>query len=183
MTVVGWRARRVLLIGQAPGPSGPPPGRPLVGGKSGTFLQQLCGCATLKEYIKRYETRNVLDKYPGRAADENGDLFPVKEARAAAERITPSLKGRRVIFVGAKVMAVFGHAKWLPAFQWTLERHDPVEGALIEPFYEWAWSPHPSPINRVWNIPENVERAKAFFRAVSLSQDAAEAGEKERALG
>mgnify|MGYP001563845977 CR=1 FL=1 len=161
-----WRARRILLIGQAPGPTGPPPGRPLVGGKSGTFLQDLAGCPTLREYIKQFETRNVLDKYPGRSADGKGDRFPIREARAAAEAMTPTLKGRRVIFVGHAVMAVFGHAKWLSAFEWRVERHDPVEDALIEPLYDWAWVPHPSPVNRVWNYPETVEKAKAFFRQV-----------------
>lgn len=172
MTESGWRARRVILIGQAPGPTGPPPGRPLVGGKSGTFLQSLCGCATLSEYVKRYETWNVLDKYPGRSADGKGDLFPMREARAAADEIRDELKGRMVIFVGHKVVEVFRHLKWLPAFEWFLERHDPPgEHAMIEPFYTWAWCPHPSPVNRFWNYQENVEKAKAFFLKVKIAQD------------
>lgn len=158
-----------LLIGQAPGPTGPPPGRPLVGGRSGTFLQNLTGLS-LKHYLWRCETRNLLSAYPGRTPDGKGDRFPVREARAAADAMAPSLKGRRVIFVGAAVMAAFGHNKWLPAFEWHVERHDPVDHAMIEPLYDWAWLPHPSPVNRFWNAPENVELARSFFHA-SLSGD------------
>lgn len=129
--------------------------RPLVGGRSGRFLQELSGCATLGHYVRTFTTLNLLDYFPGK--DGKGDRFPMMEARIEARKLTPLLQGRSVIFVGMQVAEAFG--------------------AIAAKFYEWrlypsVWSidgfqgapiPHPSGINHHWNDKENVERAKQFF--------------------
>lgn len=153
--VLNWRMARVLLVGQAPGRSGPPPGRALVGGASGTFLQKIAGFqGDLKGYLKHFETTNLLDKYPGRAAGAKGDLFPKDEARRRAEQIEPTFRGRRVIFVGYNVAHAFGHD--LSIFQW-------FSWLAPDLAYRYAVIPHPSKVNHFWNDKANVRRAVRFF--------------------
>lgn len=156
MTLSDWRRSRIILIGQAPGPTGPPPGRPLVGGRSGTFMQSLTGCQTLKDYIKHFETMNVLDWYPGRAPGGKGDRFPMTEARVAARDKLPQLLGRKVVFCGSGVAEAFDAVEPIAPFTWMMRLHAAAS-------FQWAMVPHPSPVNRFWNDPANVARAKQFF--------------------
>lgn len=155
LTADSWRRARVLLIGQAPGRAGPPPGRALVGGRSGTFLQNIAGFhGDLKGYIKNCETTNVLKVYPGRVVGGKGDLFPMDQARAAAAEMLPTLVGRRVVMVGYGVADAFRVERSL--FQWFIKLGD------FGHFY-YAVVPHPSPVNAFWNDRDNVARARLFF--------------------
>jgi uracil-DNA glycosylase len=165
MSVASWRASRVVLIGQAPGPTGPPPGRPLVGGKSGAFLQSLTGCATLRDYLRHFETTNLLDRYPGRAG-KNGDRFPMVEARLAAREKLATLDRRTVIFVGLTVAEAFDWVPPVRPFDWRLFT---VPGALG---FKAAAIPHPSGIVPFWNDPANVERGRRFFDELLRRQSA-----------
>lgn len=123
--------------------------RPLIGGKSGYFLQQLCGM-TLLQYVRAFETVNLIDVWPGPAP--KGDLFPPAEAKASAERKAASWSGRRVILLGKNVARAFGHHK-TPPMTWA----DDPRGFRV------AVMPHPSGVNLFWNAPANREAARVFL--------------------
>lgn len=157
----GWRARRVVLIGQAPGPTGPPPGRPLVGGRTGRMMQRITGCEKLKDYIRFFETMNVLDRYPGRNPSGKGDRFPADEARLAAIAKLPRLAGRTVVFCGLKVAEAFGFPAPLYEMNVFIGRVD-----KMPILFSASVIPHPSPIVTYWNDPANLARAQEFFRTL-----------------
>jgi uracil-DNA glycosylase len=150
---------RVVLIGQAPSSAMPKDARPLVGGLSGTFIQGLTGCMTLREYVRRYVTLNLLEYYPGK--NGKGDKFPPMEARLSAIELTPKLVGRKVVFVGLSVAEAFGLISPINFFEW---RRCP--SAWDVPWFQGAAIPHPSGINRFWNYPANMEKAERFFGAL-----------------
>jgi len=108
---------------------------------------------TKKAYLVRFERANLLDAWPGKGG--KGDAFPRAEARAAAAKMEPLLRGRTVVFVGASVARAFG---------------------VKIPFYlQWAswnegWAavlPHPSGINRWYNEPANALCAERFMRRLA----------------
>lgn len=158
------RPEKIVLVGQAPGPTGPPPGRPLVGGRTGERLRDLTGCS-LRRYLWNFETLNVLDRYPGRDG-EKGDRFPMPEARAAAVALLPRLAGRKIVLVGRKTAEAFG-IEGVEFFSWMGYAPE------IETLFEFAVVPHPSPVNLFWNDPTNVERAKRFFDELLASRSRA----------
>lgn len=162
MSAADWRASRILLIGQAPGPTGPPPGRPLVGGKTGTRLQALAGCETVRDYLRSFDTVNLISTYPGRAPGGKGDSFPMAEARIVATAMKRFIRGRRVVFVGGKVMEAFGVDSAPFLWQTYVDEYAP------EVSFEWAMIPHPSPVNRFWNSQANWDRARSFFAAARI---------------
>lgn len=116
-------------------------------------MQQLTGCASLKDYIKHFETRNLLDYYPGR--DGKGDRFPMVEARERAAAMLPELNDRKVIFVGSAVGDAFGWPWGI--FDYVADRN--LAGVVIH----GAVIPHPSPVNRYWNDQANWTRGRLFF--------------------
>ncbi len=146
---MSWRENRILLVGQAPSASMKRGDRPLIGGKSGFFLQQLCGM-TLRQYVKTFETLNLLSEYPGK--DGKGDRFPMKEARISAALYATGWSGRRVIFMGKNVARAFGKDK-MPPMEWVSDERG----------FRYAIMPHPSGVNRWWNSKANMATAKAFL--------------------
>jgi uracil-DNA glycosylase len=162
---------RILIIGEAPSPSGPA-GEPL-SGKCGGRLAALCGLS-LPEFLETFERTNLFAEPAGRAG--KGSAFPpLREARARAETLRAGFPGRRVVFLGKRVARAFGIRPCrtpvrMPActmpFRWVGNLHG-------WPPQEWtgkawvpaglAWCPHPSGVNRFWNEPENVERARRFW--------------------
>src|SRR3990172_5633772 len=142
---------RVILIGQAPSRDGDPE-RPLLGnpGHEG-LLYRLSGAATRDQFEAIFEARNLLAAWPG-SSKSKGDRFPIKDARAAAERMLPELAGRRVVLLGVGVAKAFGFKPDTPRLTW-IER-DGVTFAL---------SPHPSLVNLWWNDNRNRAEAARFF--------------------
>jgi uracil-DNA glycosylase len=138
---------KVLLVGEAPSPDG----ASSFEGRSGRRLADLAGL-THAEFCERFERTNLLDAFPGRSG--KGSSFPVAEARAAAARLEPLLKGRRTVFVSFRLASLFDLPadpfRWLAAF-----------GGFA------AVSPHPSGVNRWWNEPGNAEDARAFFSSLA----------------
>src|SRR5712691_1480211 len=135
--------RRTILIGQAPARRAGPP----LAGRIGARLASLAELSPA-EYLAAFERRNVLERWPGK--DGKGDRFPPALARSAAARMTPSLRRRRVIFLGRATARAFGFGEDL--FAW-------------KNFcgFEAAAFPHPSGVNRWWNDPPNVARAADFL--------------------
>jgi uracil-DNA glycosylase len=141
---------KTLLVGQAPSGHPSDPDVPL-GGRCGARLADLCGLS-LEAYLDRFERTNLLPVFPGK--NGKGDSFPLAPARAAAAKIVKAHDGMgcRIIFLTSVASAI------LPALSW---------GSSLKfkrycgSFY--AWCPHPSGVNRWWNDPANVERARAFW--------------------
>lgn len=142
------RRARVILIGQAPNRIGRAD-RPLLGGRSGEFLQGLAGM-TIWQYARAFERRNLLAEFPGSAA--HGDAFPRAEARDAADAMVASLIGRRAIMVGRSVAWAFRAAN-IEFYRWSSD----VRG------FDFAVIPHPSGINMHWNKPGAKAEAIGFF--------------------
>lgn len=150
---------RVILCGQAPGKGGDPR-RPLVGGITGHRLRQLSGLSQ-DDYIAAFDRCNVIDYWPGYARPK-GDEFPMKIAREAAAKKQMAWNGRRVVFVGIAVAEAFRVDPKIPLFTWKT-RTVQVPADLV---FEFAVMPHASPINRFWNDPANVARARGFFESL-----------------
>ena len=149
---------RIILVGQAPSRNGDPK-TPLIGGRSGFFLQQLCGMSLL-QYVRSFETVNVVEAWPGYSSSK-GDLFPADEAKVKAEAKAASWHGRRVILLGKNVARAFGHNK-TPLMTWTTDSRG----------FEVAVVPHPSGVSRWWNDPTNTERARAFLQSLQGERSA-----------
>jgi hypothetical protein len=149
------RPGRPLLVGQAPGPR--TEGWPALLGDSGDRIARLAGVGSpdgvrpAAPLISLCERVNILDRWPGASA-AGGDLFPVAEARAAAERILAEVRrgghqDRFVVLVGSGVCAAFGFRG--DPYDWV-----PATYCMGAP--EWvtttvATLPHPSGKNRHWN--------------------------------
>lgn len=158
---------RPLLIGQAP--SRTATGRAFDGPNgSGARLSRLLG----RPLLDAVDAINLLDRWPGKKG--KGDAFPAGTARRAALRLAPSLRndvrrgrGRAVIFVGRGVAAAFGESTRCNAtgrlycLGWHWSEHG----------FRYAILPHPSAVNRWWNDPKNVARARRFLRAAVAGKD------------
>ncbi len=150
---------KVIFIGQAAARSN-------VGGRafdestaSGKRLMSLAG----SESILQHEFVNLLEYYPGRedTCHPKGDAFPMDEARTAADRLTPSLIGRRIVMVGDNVARAFGVTKY-PWCIWMASDAFPET--------EFAVLPHPSGVNMWYNDRDNLKRAKKFLRGLCCSK-------------
>lgn len=143
---------RVVIIGQAPSRLSDP-SEPL-SGNSGRRLASLAGLS-LPEFLDRFERRNLLDAWPGKAG--KGDAFVrAGEARALAESLRAGLATRRVVLLGTAVARAFG-----------------FPGAPFEfrPYWEgsFATCPHPSGTNRWWNDRAKVWAAREFWTTLAAS--------------
>jgi uracil-DNA glycosylase len=144
--MAGDEVTRPLIIGEAP--SRTAGAARALDGRSGERLARLLGVG-LDQLLERFETANLLERWPG-PAGRKGAAFPARMAREAAERVR--LRGS-VLLAGRRVAAAFRLSA--PYFEWATLR-----GARV------AVIPHPSGVNRWWNDPANRERAAAFLREV-----------------
>lgn len=141
----------MTFVGQAPSSSTERADMALVG-ESGARLARWAGLSP-GEFHARATCVNVLARWPGAAA--HGDLFPLDEARVAALQLAPSLDGRRVVFCGTLVAAAF-RVQNPGFFAWRTCGYGPFE-------FEAATIPHPSGVNRYWNLPAHVAAAERFL--------------------
>ncbi len=139
---------RPLIVAQAPS-SGSDPKEPL-SGASGRRLALLCG-VDHAAFLAAFERRNLIDHYPGKLG--KGDAFDKVAARFAACNLTARLGQRRTVLLGGNVARAFHFDH--PVLTWVDEVGD---DALV------ALCPHPSGVNRWWNDPRNVRRARRFWR-------------------
>jgi len=136
------------VFGEAPGPT---PGAPLAQARK--RIGELIGL-TPDEMAERFEWRNLLDEWPGYGPG-GGSAFPKNAARHRARyelvhhRPLTMTTNRRFIYLGKRVAEAFHFDE-----QWLTWRNDQ------------AICPHPSGLNRWWNEPANLERAREFWRAL-----------------
>lgn len=147
------RYPNVAMIGAAPGrhPRHDPERHalfPVPERSTGHRLYEMTGLEMM-QYISIYR-RNVIAKYPGSTA--SGDRFPIKLARAGAERLLPELYDTNALLVGAGTAKAFG-----------FKDYDPLVWNEGETF-RWAVLPHPSGRNRWYNEGDNRAKAATFMK-------------------
>jgi len=130
-------SRKVIIVGLAPGKSSDEALHPR--GMTGKRLADLCGLSD-DEYLDRFTLMNLHPK-----ADSGRD-------QEAAKNILPVLRGRRVVCLGRRVSDSLG----TEMFKWGVSRGGFVGSSM----------PHPSGLNRWWNNPRNVTRARKFARSL-----------------
>jgi len=138
-----------ILVGQAPNAEG---GGPPLTGRGGRRIAEFAGLSW-EQYLAAFDRINLLDSFPGK--DGKGDAFPAEEGRRAAERLAPSLAGRRVVLLGKAVACAFGIGS-----ERYFERGD-LNGMDV------SVAPHPSGLSTWWNDPGNREAARTFFSALA----------------
>lgn len=143
----------IVIIGQAPNRSND--WRHPLEGRVGLRLCQLFGCSTA-DYLSHTQRRNVLLRWPGKSG--KGDHFPHTVAMRRAKRMKRSLGGRHVLFVGIATARVFGITS--EPFHWQVH-----SARKYRPGMFWAAVvPHPSGINKWWNLLRNQQHAAIFMR-------------------
>lgn len=156
-----------VLIGQAPGPNTDPelPLFPLPKTSGGGRLFSLTGLSQ-SDYIRLTHRLNLLNYFPG--SNKQGDKFPMREARAAAEAVRWFLADRVVIFAGRNVAEAFGYGSEYEFLTWYETERRRFHGA-----FRFAIVPHPSGRNHWYNREENRVRSAVFwegFRTMVLNQ-------------
>lgn len=152
--------RRVLLIGQAPGPNTDPtlPLYPTSRASTGGRLLELMGIDR-EEYVHHFDRVNLLNKFPGR--NKRDDKFPMAHAKIAASAVKPLLHGRSVVMIGRNVAE---------AFQLEVDFHEWMELPLNEGgLCQVAVVPHPSGRNHWYNVEANRKVARKFWRGLIKS--------------
>jgi uracil-DNA glycosylase len=144
--------RRLVIVGEAPGPSssGPPDGQ---------TWRRIARLAGVDDVAEIGVAANLLGFFPGPSA--KGALAPRAAMRAAAAAF-PLRRYSRALFLGWRVADAFCAAR----FGFPTARRVPLwwNGATSVPF---AVLPHPSGVNHWWNDPKNRRRAARFLRAVA----------------
>ena len=139
-----------LIIGEGPSKYGDP-SRP-IGGRIGRRLAALSGVDSAT-FAQQFSKMNLLDTWPGQSG--KGSKFDAARARESAQRSGRRLRrGRIVILLGKRVAEAFG----------------------IEPVYFDRQSlrdadafvvPHPSGVNRWYNVSSNRRKMRAFMMRVA----------------
>lgn len=142
-----------MLLGQAPGPG---KNRRAFDGASGRRLAKMLGLG-LGELLSAVEPVNLIGRFPGGRASGKGDAFPMDQARRAAKRLRPRLRGRLVLMAGRAVARAFGVRA---------EFFELVDTGLG---FDAVVVPHPSGVSHWWNRKENRRRAKRAFRKLLSS--------------
>lgn len=123
-------------------------------------LASLCGVG-LEEFLKVFELRNVLGFWPGRNAYGKGDAFPLREARAAAQKMRFE-QGQEVVLLGRRVAQAF---------------HLPQDLEYFASSGRFTLAPHPSKVSRWWNVMSNRIRARQFWRMIHARAQQEDQGE------
>jgi uracil-DNA glycosylase len=154
-------ARRIALIGQAPGPNNGR--RRAFEGPCELRLAGLLG-VSVEELRSRLRMTNLLDEFPGDAGRHRGkgDVFPLAVAREAARR--KPLVGMSIL-AGRNVATAYGirnalYFRWVTV-GWSRDT-SPVLVCVI---------PHPSGVNRWWQERANRLRARSFLRRHLFGSD------------
>lgn len=147
-----------LLIGQAPGKKTDPE-RPLNSDTDSGYRLRRYARLSRCEYDELFDKINLINEFPGKDPACKGDIFPLSEATEMANRIRPTLAGRRVVFVGRHVARAFGHFKT----------------KFFVPFQEHGYwctiVPHPSGTNIMLNDPFVQDRVGEVLQNALQSEN------------
>ncbi len=112
-----------------------------------------------------HDFMNVFDHWPGKGI--GGDRFPMQAAKDRVPYLIENLRDRLVVFLGHNVAGAFG-AKGFKYLQWYEIRNPKDVHDVIVP--RMVVLPHPSGVNRYWNIPSN-RAVVAKFLAQTIRQE------------
>lgn len=154
---------RILFVGQSP--SRTSDGQSPFTGKCGKFLAELMGL-TQEEMLCTHDFLNVLDRWPGPSI--KGDRFPIPEARIAAKKKLEQMRGRAVVLLGHNVARAFDCKKFR-YFEFYEIRNPEHWSEVVVPLMTVV--PHPSQVNRHWNVEENRLIAAKFLRTLADSTE------------
>lgn len=139
---------KILLVGEL-NPYGADPEYalyPLPVHASGARLQAILGL-TLRQYLKEHDRVNLCTgEWNPRVAVEHAQTIHAGRA-----------DGTGVVLCGVKVAAAFRRAAAFTASEFTplsLAEHNKIHYCVL---------PHPSGLNRMWNVPEVAEKARALY--------------------
>lgn len=165
--------RRIVLIGQAPGPNTHPdlPLFPAPRNSGGGRLHRYTGLS-LPDYLRLFQRINLIYSFPGYTGHDK-DKFPMSAARPAAANLRPLLAGRRVILVGRAVAKAFGDARLQMEPSMTWMRAAAGRGSMMV-----ASVPHTSGRSLFWNQACNRAAALQFFSDAVREIDIARGGEE-----
>lgn len=147
---------KLLFIGQAP--SRETDGQPPFVGRCGKFLAEDLLGMKQEDMLLQFEFVNVLERWPGKGL--NGDLFPLAKAKVGARRLVEHMRNRTVVLLGHNVARAFGCEKF-QYFRWYDVRHPDNNNVVIAK--RCAIVPHPSGVNRLWNLKNNRLVARKFL--------------------
>jgi hypothetical protein len=127
-----------LLVGEAPNASG------------------YAGPGRLAEYGLDFV--NLIDRFPGRApTNPLACRFPMQQAIPKATELHAVRPIHQpFVLLGTRVASAFGYAR--DEYEWL--RWFSVHGRRV------AVCPHPSGLNRWWNLPSNRYEADRFFKQI-----------------
>lgn len=153
----GSSMSKVLVVGVAPGPNAGAL-RPLVGSSSGAALEQLWGLQP-GELGAVADTANLYPSWPGAAPGGLGDLVPPAAALEQAAKELDVTGYEVVILCGRPVAEAMG-------FDY---RH---LATASDAGVVYLMLPHPSRVNRWWNVATNRAAARDALNAVApLARD------------
>lgn len=138
-----------LLIGEAPGKHND--GLPLRG-RIGKRLAAMSGL-TLDQLDRRTERINLLPNWPGKSPGGHGAAFPMRQAIFAALRLSIKFEkqDRAVLLFGKRVGRAFAlHGPYFTYYKW---------GRAVV-----VVLPHPSGVNRWYNVPKNRRKMAWFMK-------------------
>jgi uracil-DNA glycosylase len=151
---------RTILVGEAPPQwrgEDTPDSLPF-SGPSGKRFSDMLGV----DVTEAFETRNLLSKWPGKAA--KGSKFPLELARTGAQDLVQELEQReyrpRLLLCGTRVANAF-RMKDFPQLEWHIRTLYAPMGVT----FFIALVPHPSGVNRTWNDPVKADAVRKFLVA------------------
>jgi uracil-DNA glycosylase len=152
-----------LFIGEAPSRTSDP--KVAFSGRSGQRLANIAGLSH-DEFLRRVDTVNLLGYWPGKRG-KGDDLDPFQAAVAATNVLFERCVGRKLVFlVGRRVADAFGFRDYdlLSGYIAPSKNIFGVRPSMNGP--TWVVLPHPSGVNRWWNDPANVRKAKRLLRSL-----------------
>jgi uracil-DNA glycosylase len=139
-----------IIMGEAPGQAGDPD-RPLAG-SAGKRLALMAGLRHWDELAQRYELMNLLQEFPGTAADGVSARLLADAARAAQADLWPLLVGRVVVVLGSRLKRLYSVPEM---HRWCYLKKRHVAIAAVPP---------PSGLNRLYNSHEEREATAQILR-------------------
>jgi uracil-DNA glycosylase len=168
---------RPLLLGEAPSRSGDQYWRFPLSGAVGKRLAEWSDLTPEPggtQYGRWYwplcevfEPRNLLERWPG--AQGRGAAFPLELAGPAWDGLLPTLQGRVVVLLGARLRALVGLPRefgvWAPGV--SEHRSKMCADEVLTPegiAVTIAAIPHPSGLNSAYDDPANARLARRVLR-------------------
>lgn len=154
--------RKPWLIGEAPARIMDGRIVPAFSSRSGQRLSELVD----EDVTEAFHTHNLLERWPGSAG--KGSRFPIEHARNAASKWAlhrrRDIEGNLVILVGGRVAEAFRCLPATPILTWLPFKNPNVRIVIPRVSARFCIIPHPSGVNRWWNVPGNGEKVERALK-------------------